>query len=181
MTYTVEQLIAARQTNLKMLEGLTTRAYASFEKLVALNLAASRDLFMGSFGHTQALLGAKHPQQLVTLQVGLVQPLTEKSMAYGRNVYSVVAETGSEFLKAGEVKFAETQTALVDLLENLAENAPVGTLSTVAALRGAVNVSQNVIDSARRSAKKAVELAESNFTAVTTQAVNAATRVSKTH
>ncbi|WP_114971639.1 phasin family protein [Rhodoferax ferrireducens] len=180
MTYTVEQLIAARQANLKMLEGLTTRAYASFEKLVALNLAASRDLFMGSFGHTQALLGAKHPQQLAALQVGLIQPLTEKSIAYGRNVYSVVAETGSEFSKAGEAQIAQAQTALVDLVENLAQNAPAGTQSTVAAFRSAVNVSQNVIESAKRSAKKAVELAESNFTAVTTQAVNAATTVSKT-
>jgi len=179
MTYTVEQLIDARQANLKILETLTTRAYASFEKLVRLNLATSEDLFMESFGHTQALLDAQHPQQLVALQVSRLQPLTEKSMAYGRQVYSVVAETGVEFSKAGDVQLAEVQIAFADLVENLAKNAPAATQSTVAAFRRLVGVSQNIIESAQQSAKKAVELAESNFSAVTTQALNTATTVSK--
>lgn len=181
MTYTVEQLIATRQADLKMLESLTTRAYAGFEKLVELNLAASRALFAGSFSHTQALLGAKHPQQLVALHVGLIQPLTQKSIAYGRQVYTVMAETGAEFSNACEAKLAEAQTAFADLVDGLEKNAPAGSQSAVAALKGAVNVSQNVIESAQRSAKKAVELAESNFTAVANQAVKAATTVAKSH
>ncbi|MDO8248570.1 MAG: phasin family protein [Rhodoferax sp.] len=181
MTYTAEQLIATNQANLKMLEGLTNQAYAGFEKLVELNLAASRALFAESFSHTQALLGAKHPQQVVALHVGLIQPLTQKSIAYGRQVYTVVAETGSEFSKAGEAKLAEAQTAFADLVDNLAKSAPAGTETAVAAFKSAVNVSQNVIESAQRSAKKAVDLAESNFTAVANQAVKAATTVAKSH
>ncbi len=179
MTYTVEQLLAARQANLQMLEALTTRAYVSFEKLVRLNLLASEDLFMESFGHTQALLDAQYPQQLVALQVSRIQPLTEKSMAYGQQVYGVVAETGAEFSKAGDVQLAEVQTVFDDLVENLAKNAPAATQSTVAAFRSVMGASQNIIESAQQSAKQAVALAESSFTAATTEALNAATTVSK--
>lgn len=142
MTYTAEQLIATNQANVHALRGLTIHAYAGFQKLVELNLAASKAVFAESFRHTQALLGAKHPQQLVALQAGLVQPLTQKSIAYGRHVYTVVAETGTEFSNAFEAKLAQAQTAFAALVEDFSQNAPSGTESAVVLFKTAVNAQQ---------------------------------------
>lgn len=138
----------------------------------------SCSVFAESFSHIQALLDAKNPQQLLTLQVALIQPPTERSAAYGRHVYTVAAEAGAEFSKAFEVELAEVKMAFADVVENLAKNAPAGTETAVAAFKGAVSASQNVIESAQSSAKKAVEVAESNFKAVANQAVNATTSAS---
>lgn len=179
MTYTVEQLIAIRQANLKTLERLTTRAYAGFEKLSALNVAAARAMFADTFGHAQALLGARHPQQLVSLQLALIQPLTEKSIAYGQQVSALGAESRLDIFNASEAQLLEAQNAWSDLLGNLVKNAPAGNEAVVDALKSAITASQNVIASAQRSARKAVEMAESHFTAVSKQAADAAAAVSK--
>jgi len=179
MTYTPEQLTATNQANVDALEGLTTQTFAGFEKLVELNLAASKAALAESFTHARAFLGAKDPQQLLALQAGLFQPLAEKSVAYGNHVYSVAAETGAVFTKTFEAKVDEAKKAFAVAVENMAKNAPAGTESAVAAFKSAVNASQNAIETAQGTAKKAVELAEANFTAAAKQAVSAATTASK--
>lgn len=179
MTYTAEQLIATNQANVDALEGLTTHTFAGFEKLVELNLAASRAAVVESFSQTRAFLGAKDPQQFLALQAGLLQPLAEKSVSYGNHVYSIAAETGAVFTKTFEAKVDEAKKAFAVAVENMTKNAPAGTESAVAVFRSAVSASQNAIETAQGSAKKAVELAETNFTAVAKQAVNAATTASK--
>lgn len=179
MTYTAEQLIATNQANVDALEGLTTHTFAGLEKLVELNLAASKAALAESFNYARASLGAKDAQQLLALQTGLFQPLAEKSVSYGNHVYSVAAETGAVFTKAFEAKVDEAKKAFAVAVENMTKNAPAGTESAVAAFKSAVNVSQNAIETAQGTAKKAVELAEANFTAVTKQAVSAASAPSR--
>lgn len=179
MTYTAEQFTATSKANLETLKGLTTQAYGGFEKLVELNLAASKALLGETFSHTQAVLGAKDAQQVLELQAGVYQPLTEKSVAYGRHVYAIAADTGAEFAKAIEAELAKTQQAFTALVENVAKNAPAGSESAVAVFKTALNAGQNAIESAQSSAKKAVEAAETNFTALANQAVTAAGNVAK--
>lgn len=67
------------------------------------------------------------------------------------------------------------QTAFADFVEKMTANAPAGTELAVAAFKNAMSTSQNLIESAQSSAKKAVEVAETNFTAVTNQAVKSVT------
>lgn len=179
MTYTAEQFAATSKANVEALKGLTTQAYAGFEKLVELNLAASKALVGESFSHTQAVLAAKDAQQLLDLQAGAIQPLTEKSVAYGRHVYAIAADTGAEFTKAVEAELAKAQKAFAALVENVAKNAPAGSEPAVAAFKTALNAGQNAIETAQTSAKKAVEAVETNFTALANQAVSAATSVVK--
>lgn len=179
MTYTAEQFTATNQASVQALKGLTTQAYAGFEKLVELNLAASKALLEESFSHTQAVLGAKDAQQLLDLQTGLYQPVTEKSVAYGRHVYAIAADAGSEFTKAVEVELAKAQKAFAALVENVAKNAPAGSESVVAVFKNALTSGQNAIETAQSSAKKAVEAAETNFTAIANQAANAVTSAAK--
>lgn len=179
MTYTAEQLIVTNQANVHALRGLTIQAFAGIQNLVELNLAASKAFLGESFGHVQAVLGAKDVQELLALKAGLFLSLTEKSAAYGQNVFTIVTDTGTEFTKAVEAKLAEAQTTFGGLVESLAKNAPAGTEAAVAAFKNAVNASQTVIESAQSSAKKAVEMSVPNFTAMANQAVDAATKTSK--
>ncbi|WP_296443019.1 phasin family protein [Rhodoferax sp. UBA5149] len=179
MNNTAEQLIATNKANLQALQALTTQAFAGIEKLVELNLAASRATLGDSFSHAQAVLGAKDAQELLALQSAVFKPFAEKSAAYVQHVQTIVTGSSAEFTKAVEAKTAEAQKAFSGVVENLAKNAPAGSETALAAFKSALTAGQNAVESAQTSAKKAVETAQSNFTAVATQTVDAVKKATK--
>src|SRR5450759_3195249 len=97
MNTTPEQFIATNQANLQALKGLTTQAFAGVEKLVELNLAASKAALGESFSHVQSILGAKDAQEFIALQSALLKPLAEKSAAYAQHLQSIVADSSADF------------------------------------------------------------------------------------
>ncbi|WP_394755698.1 phasin family protein [Rhodoferax sp.] len=176
----IEQISATNKANLLALEGFTTQAFAGVEKLLALNLVASKAMLSESFNHAKATLGAKDAQELIVLQASLVKPLADKSAAYAQHVQAIVTDSSAELTKALEAKTAQAQKAFGDVVENLAQNAPAGTETAVAAFKSALTAGQSAVESAQASAKKAVEVAQTNFTAATKQAADAVKKVAKT-
>ena len=179
MNNTAEQFIATNKANAQALEGLASQAHASIEKLVELNMTASKALLGESFSHVQAVLGAKDAQEFLALQSGVLKPLAEKSVAYFQHVQTILADSSAEFTKVVEAKTAEAQKAFSGVVENLAKNAPAGTESAVAAFKSALTAGQSAVESAQASAKKTVEAAQSQFTAVSTQAVDAVKKATR--
>lgn len=174
-----EQFVAAQQTNVDAIQALSTKAYAGFEKMVELNMAASKALLGESFAHVQAVLAVKDAKEFMDLQAGLVQPMTEKSVAYARHVQAIATEASSELGTAVEARVQEAQAMASKLVENLSKNAPAGTESAVAAFKNALSTGQNALDAAQKTAKKALETAETNFTEATDQAVKAVAKVAQ--
>lgn len=179
MKNTAEQFAATNKANLQALEGFTTQAFTGVEKLVELNMAASKAALNESFSHVQAVLGAKDAQELLALQAGLIKPLTEKTAAYAQHVQTIVTGSSAGFTKAVEAKTAEAQKAFGSALENLTKNAPAGSESAVAAFKNAMTASQNALESAQTQAKKAVETAQSNYMAAATLAADAVKKATK--
>lgn len=177
MNFKPEQFAATQQANLEAFQGLSTKAYEGFEKMVELNMAASKALLGDSFAHAQAVLAAKDPKEFMDLQASLVQPLAEKTVAYGRHVQAIGTDTGSDLSKAFESKVAEAQSTFTKAVENLTKNAPAGSEAAVAAFKNALSTSQNAMETAQKAVKQAMTTAESNFTAATEQAVKAASKV----
>lgn len=179
MNNTAAQFIETNKANLQALEGISTQAFAGVEKLVELNMAASKAVLGETFSHVQAVLGAKDAQEVVALQSALLKPLADKSAAYVKHVQTIVTGSSAELTKAVEAKTAEAQKAFAGALENLTKNAPAGSESAVAAFKNALTAGQNAIESAQTQAKKAVETAQSNFTAAATQASDAVKKATK--
>jgi len=176
---TVEQVIATNKANVETLLGLTNKAFAGVEKLVELNLAASKAVLADVASQTESALTVKDAQELLTLQSSLLQPLAEKTAAYSRNVYNIATGTSAEFSKAVEAQAAEGQQKLMSLVESTSQNAPAGSESAVAFMKGAVAAATNAFESVQKSVKQASELLESNFNAVAANAVNTAKTVAK--
>ena len=180
MALTADQIIASHKANADTLFSLTTKAFEGIEKLIELNVTASKAALTEAAGTTQALLSAKDAQELLALQAGLFQPLAEKAAAYSRHVYEIAQGTGAEFSKAFEVKAAEAQQAFVGLVDSAAKNAPAGSETTVAVMKTAVAAANNAFESAQRVIKQATDVAEANFQAVSNTAVNAAKSTAQT-
>jgi len=178
-TYTPEQLIATNKANVQALAGMSANVFAGLEKMVELNLAASKAMMAESFDNMQTVMGAKDPAEFLALQTGSLQSMAEKSTAYGNHLAAIVAESGAELTKSFEGKFAESQKGFSALVENISKNAPAGSESAMAFIKSTVSASQNAIESAQNSAKNAMATAESNYAAMTDQVVKATKAVAK--
>ncbi len=170
MTLTQEQLLASHKANLETLFGLTQKAFEGVEKLVELNVAASRTALNEASSHTQAVLSAKDVQQLLALQASQFQPLAEKAVAYSRHLYNIASGTGAEFGKAVEAQAAEIQRNFGNFVDTATQNAPAGTETSVAVFKSAVSAANNAFESVQKAVKQASDVAEANFSALATNA-----------
>jgi phasin family protein len=174
MSLTAEQILASHKANIETLFGLTSKAFEGVEKLVELNVTASRAALSEVASHTQAMLSVKDAQELLALQAGLFQPLAEKTAAYSRHLYDIASGTTTEFGKAFENQTSEAQKGFANLVDSAAKNAPAGSETAVAVMKSAVSAASNAFESVQKAVKQASDVAEANFNAVANNAAKAA-------
>jgi len=179
MMMTVEQVLAAQKANIETLLGLTTKAFEGVEKIVELNMTASKAALTESGENAKAMLSVKDAQELMALQSGLLQPLAEKTAAYSRHLYEIASGTAGELTKAMENQAAEAQQNLTSMIDAAAKNAPAGSETAVAAMKSAVSAANNALESVQKAVKQATEVAEANFASVTNNASSTAKTASK--
>ncbi|WP_179402432.1 phasin family protein [Burkholderia guangdongensis] len=172
---TPEQIAAAHKANLESLFSLTTKAFEGVEKLVELNLQVVKSTLAESQENAQRLLSVKDAQELLALQASLTQPIAEKAMSYGRHVYEIASSTQAEFAKVAEAFYADQQSKVQALVDNVAKNAPAGSETAVAALKSALNAANTTYETVQKATKQAIEIAETNFNAAAAVATKAAT------
>lgn len=178
-TFDTEQLTATHKANLQALATVGNNAFAGFEKLVELNLAASKSMMDEGFATMQSVAGAKDPSEFLALQTSALQATAEKTTAYGKSLYALVAESGAELTQMVEGNMAQAQKSVSALVENVARNAPAGSEPALALFKSTVAASQNAIETARKSAKSSLAMAESNYAAMTNQVVKATRSAAK--
>jgi len=178
---TVEQVLASQKANVETLLGLTAKAFESVEKIVELNMTASKAALAESGDNTKALLSVKDAQELMALQAGLLQPLAEKTAAYSRHLYEIATGTTSEFTKAIESQAAEAKEKFVGMIDTAAQNAPAGSESAVAVMKSAVAAAGNALETVQKAVKQATDVAEANFAAVTSSATSAVKAATNRH
>ena len=176
---TVEQVMASHKANIETLLGLTSKAFEGVEKIVELNLTASKAALAESGEHAKAVLSAKDAQELMAVQSSMFQPLAEKTAAYSRHLYDIASGSTAEFTKVVEGQAADAQKNLMSLVDNAAKNAPAGSDTAVAVMKSAVAAASNALESVQKAVKQATDVAEANFNAVAATAVNASKPIAK--
>ena len=176
---TVDQVMASHKANIETLFALTSKAFEGVEKIVELNLTASKAALSEVSGHTQSLLTVKDAQELLALQSGLFQPLAEKTAAYSRHLYDIATGSAAELSKGFEGQAADAQKKFMGLVDNAAKNAPAGSEAAVAIMKSTVAAANNALESVQKAVKQATEAAEANFNAVAATATNATKQAAK--
>jgi phasin family protein len=179
MNNPAEQIIATSKANLEAFEGAANKAYIGVEKLVELNMAASKAALGETFSHAKAVLSAKTPQEFMSLQSAYFQPLAEKSTAYFQHVQSIATEGTADITKQIEATLADAQKAFGASVDQLVKNAPAGSEAAVAVFQSALSNSQKAVESAQDTIKKASAAAQANFAAATKQATELAKKAAK--
>ena len=173
MFTTPSQLTNVNKNNVEALLTLANTAFASAERLAALNLNTARTLLEDSVSNTKALLGAKDIQELISLQTSLTQPGVEKAVAYSRSIYEIATQTQEEINKIVEAQFSEANKNVNTVLEKAAKNAPAGSDVAVAAVKSAMAAANSAYDSITKAARQVAEMTEANVAAATNATVKA--------
>ena len=160
---TAEQLMAAHKANIETLFGLTQKAFEGVEKLVELNVQATKAALAESANNAQAVMSAKDAQEFMALQTSMVQPLAEKAAAYSRHLYDIASSAGAELNKTLESQTAETQKKISGLIDNATQNAPAGSEAAVSMMKNAMSAANTAYESVQKAVKQAGDMAESNF------------------
>lgn len=171
--FNAEAFTAVFKDNIETFSSLAGSAFKRAERLVALNLNASRAMLEDSIASTRALLAAKTPQDLSDAQATLLQPAIEGTVALARSAYELALEAQQEAAALAESQFAELHKVLASSLEQAAKSAPAGSEGVFAAIKSVVAANTSAYDSLNKAAKQAAELAQANVSAAT----DAATKV----
>jgi len=162
-----EQFSAASKANieaqLSLLSTLTSKTFEGVEKMVELNLDAAKASLENSSVAARQLLGAKDPQEWLSLAAAQAQPNAEKALAYGRSLASIATGVQTEFSKAAEAQIAETSRKLLELVEEVTKNAPAGSENAVALLKSAIGNANAGYEQLSKTTKQAVETLEANL------------------
>jgi phasin family protein len=173
MFATPEQLVSANKANVESLLTLANTAFASAERLAALNLNVARSALEDYVANIKAVLSVKDPQEFMSLQTTLAQPAVEKIVSYSRSVYEISAQTQEEFSKVWETQFAEINKNVAAALDQAAKSAPAGSDVAVAAVKSAIAAANSAYDSINKAAKQVAEITEANVAAATNATVKA--------
>ncbi len=179
MNNPAEQIIAASKTQMEAIEGAMGNAFAGMEKLVELNMAASKAAMGETFSHAKAVMAVKTPQEFMSLQTAFFQPMAEKSAAYLQHVQSIATEGSAEFTQQVEAKMAEAQKAFGASVDQMVKSAPAGTEAAVAAFQSAMSNGQKAVEQTQAAIKKATATAQANFAAASKQATDLAKKAAK--
>jgi phasin family protein len=173
MYSTPEQISSTNKANIESLLTIANTAFASAERLAALNLNTARNLLEDTVSNAKALMGAKDIQELMNIQTSIAQPTVEKAIAYSRSVYEIASQTQEELTKVFEGQFAEANKTMTSALDKAVKNAPAGSDVAVAAVKSAIAAANSAYDSMTKAAKQVAEIAEANVAAATSATVKA--------
>lgn len=176
MFATPSQFTEIQKSQLDALYALSNVALNTTEKLVDLNLAAVKAAMDESAAATQSLLGVKDAQDMVAVSGSIAQPGVHRIVGYSSNVYNIMSTAGAELRRVVEGQLAEGGSKATELIEFATRNAPAGSEPMVSLFKNAVAAYSTAYDTFSKAAKQAFDVAESNLTAATQQAVSAVTR-----
>ena len=168
------QIAELQKTQIDTLFALSHTVFNATERLVDLNLAATKALMEESADKAQELMGVKDVQELLTLGSGFAQPAIDKFVSYGRNVYSIASGASSDVTKIVETQIAEGNKKFAELIEFAAKSAPAGSEPAVSAFKSALAAANTAYDTFTKATKQAVDMVESNMTAATNATLKAA-------
>ena len=180
MYATPEQFASAGKAGFDNFFAAASTGFAGFEKLMELNIAASKSIFAEVTQNTRAALEVKDAKELMAFNASLAQPSVEKSISYSKQVYGILTETQAAMRKSAEVQAVDAQKDFAALIEKSLKNAPAGSETAVAAVKSAVAAATSAYDNASKIAKQAFDMAEANLNNVAASAAENVKAAAKT-
>lgn len=177
MSATPQSLLSSQKAAIDHLLAVQGTFFDGFEKLVDLNLKATKAALEDAAQKSQEATELKDAQELFAFTSAFVRP--DQAVAYGKDVYGIFSELQSRLSKLADEQLEKGQQQVAEAVDQFARNAPTGSEGAVALLKSSLATATNAYESASKAARQAASAAESNITAATDATLKAASEVSK--
>jgi len=167
MTDFQEQAAVAQRANLDFFFGVAGKMLEGEEKLVRLNLDMTKTTFADWYQRVQDGLAKKDGQEVTGLQNALVLPSAEKFTTYERQVAEIVSTMQTQLAEVVNAQYQEVNREVQWFVENVAQNAPVGSEAAIAFLKQGASLANTAYETVQTATKEAVDVAQSSLSAAT--------------
>ncbi|WP_136417547.1 MULTISPECIES: phasin family protein [Oxalobacteraceae] len=181
-----EQLASATRANfeaqLGLINALTSKAFEGVEKIIELNLNATRASLDEVSEAVKQTSAAKDTQDLFSSAAAQAQPNAEKAIDYSRQLAEISANMQAEFARAAEaqvVQVAETTRTLRNLVDEASKNTPPGSESTIAMMKTAIDNANSGYEQLAKNARLAVDTLRDSMSTATSQIIQAAETIAR--
>ena len=131
----------------------------STKRLADLNFATARELVEEGLKNSKSIGNIRDIKDVVSS----AKPVANKTLAYSRSVYEILATANNELKEIGEAHVAEANKQVATALDNAAKSAPAGSEPFVAFVRSTVSASTSALDQVSRIGKQVASAVESNI------------------
>jgi len=159
------QFAALQQAAINSLVRVANVQLESTKRLADLNLTVAREMVVEGVKSVNSLSNIKDLKEVIALQTHNAKPAANKTLAYSRGVYEILAQANSESKEIGEAQVAEVNKQVATALDNAAKSAPAGSEPIVALVKSTMSAATNAMDQVTKVNKQLAAAAESNVAA----------------
>lgn len=167
-----ELLSSAARTHLSSQLGFVTSMNDSMietvEKLMGLNLQATKASLDMSLGSAQQLLGTKDPQDFMSVGSNQLQPHADIVMTYVRHLSSIASDTHRQLARITQNKVNEGSREITSILDQLGSGAPEGSQNSISLLKAAIDNAASGYSQITKTTQNAIEQIESGISSAST-------------
>jgi phasin family protein len=164
--FPTEMFAANQKAYVDMLYRLANEGFHGVEQITALNLKATRSLISNQAQWALNAVSGAAPQSVFQPVAG-TPPFAERLANYNRELFQILASTQAAIAQQATAHYEKQVQQMQTGIDQAARSAPAGSEAAVAALKTAISATNTLYDSLYKTARQAVEAAESNFSAVT--------------
>jgi phasin family protein len=152
-----EQLVKLQKANLAAALRLAGIAAESTERLLEVQLKATRSAFSDGVQQARVLAEAKDLNELAQVRNALAQPALDDAASYVKDMCDVAVATQSEISKVIEEQVSQFNRQVVNGLHQIVTVVPTDSEVAVAAVRSAMSVVTSTYDNLSKSARQLAE------------------------
>jgi phasin family protein len=152
-----EQLVKLQKANIAAALRLAGIASDSVERLLEVQLHATRSTLSDGVQQARVFAEAKNLNELAQVRKALAQPALDNAANYVKELCDVAVATQSEISKLVEEQVSEFNRQIVNGLHQIVTVVPADSDVAVAAVRSAMSVVTSTYDNLSKAAKQLAE------------------------
>jgi len=144
-------------------------AVDAFGKLTELQFETAKAAYDEGTSALRQIATLKDPSQWASLPTAAAQPVWDKTSAYTKSAYEIVAGAQGEYAALLEQHVAEFNKSMVVALDAAAKSAPPGSESVMSAVKSAIHSTNTWYETAVKTARQMAATAESSVASMAAQ------------
>ncbi|HEX5392350.1 MAG TPA: phasin family protein [Rhodocyclaceae bacterium] len=168
----VNQLAAQQKSNIEALLAISHAAFGNAERLLNLNVNATRNALEESAAQAKAAVNSSDSIQAL-LQASQPQQAFAKVTSYLEDVRQIVTQTQQELTEIIDAQRSETSDHLVKAIEELAKTGPAGSAFAASTLKSMFAMGNSAYDKLNDTAKQVAQIGEAQIAAAAAKSIGA--------